>query len=128
MKVTRLLERTEYRIVKGETDAEVTGICFDNRKVKEGDAFICIRGALFDTHDVIKDIAKAHPSVIITDERWASEKSEKDLDEIDADIISVKCIPSQECFKYHLCNLIDLYARVIKTLMKNQCSCCCKTW
>lgn len=90
MNVTELLERTEYRIVKGKTDAEIKGICFDNRKVKEGDAFICIRGALFDTHDVIKDIAKSNPSVIITDEAWATSQSDEELDEIGANIVSVK--------------------------------------
>ena len=90
MNVAELLERTEYRIVRGDTDAEVTGICFDNRKVREGDAFVCIRGVLFDTHSVIGQITDAHPSVIITDEKWASEQDVADLEELDACIVAVK--------------------------------------
>ncbi len=89
MNVSELLNRTEYRLLKGRTDAEVTGICFDNRKIRQGDAFVCIRGVLFDTHDVIAEIAAAGPSVIITDEKWAEEHSADDICPGDTAMVSV---------------------------------------
>ena len=90
MKVSELIERTDYKLIKGNTDSEVTGISFDNRKVQEGNAFVCIKGVLFDTHEVIRDIAEAGPSVIVVDEKWASSKSSAEIDEIPANIISVQ--------------------------------------
>lgn len=46
-----LLERTEYRVISGSPDTEVSGVSRDNREAKAGDLFICTSGARFDTHD-----------------------------------------------------------------------------
>lgn len=90
MTVKELLERTEYDVLKGNDKAEVSGISFDNRKVRKGDLFVCIRGVYFDTHSVIGEIAQAEPAAIVADREWAASVREEELDEIDADIIIVE--------------------------------------
>ncbi len=49
-KASGLLERTEYQVICGDIDTEVTGVARDNRKAEAGNLFICTKGARFDTH------------------------------------------------------------------------------
>ena len=90
MKVSDLLDRIEYKLIKGNTDQEVTGIAFDNRRVEAGNAFVCIKGVYFDTHSVINEIAQKQPSVIIVSHEWLATKTTGDIDEIDACIVAVE--------------------------------------
>lgn len=46
-------------------DADVTGICFDSRYVKEGDAFFAYRGTGFDSNGVLEEIYKKKPALIV---------------------------------------------------------------
>ncbi|MCR4711502.1 MAG: UDP-N-acetylmuramoyl-L-alanyl-D-glutamate--2,6-diaminopimelate ligase [Clostridia bacterium] len=68
MKISELLADIEYELLQAGPDAEVTGICHDNRKLKAGDAFVCIQGVHFDTHNVTEQIA-AGGAVLIVCER-----------------------------------------------------------
>lgn len=88
MKVKELLERTEYELLTGGLDQEVKGLSFDNRTVKEGDVFVCIKGAYFDTHSKVAEIAKVHPAAIIVSSEWAEQNREV-IDGSDADIVEV---------------------------------------
>lgn len=36
----------KYSVVCGNTDADVTGITSDSRKMQDGYAFVCIKGAV----------------------------------------------------------------------------------
>jgi UDP-N-acetylmuramoyl-L-alanyl-D-glutamate--2,6-diaminopimelate ligase len=81
-----LTERLDFRLLKGDLSAEVAGLSFDNRTVGPGDAFVCIKGAYFDTHDVIDSIAAAGPSVIVVDEKRAGTL---DLADVDTSVIAV---------------------------------------
>ena len=89
MTVKELLERIEYKVIKGTLDADVNSICYDNRKVTKGDLFVCIRGAYFDTHSVVKDIAGAGAAAIIVDKVWAEGQTGETIDSIDCNIIAV---------------------------------------
>ncbi len=51
MKLSTVLEGLEYKLLAGSQDQEVLGICFDSRKSKPGDLFICIPGLKSDGHD-----------------------------------------------------------------------------
>ena len=51
MRLSELLEHSEYSVMSGTTDVEITGISRDNRKAAAGDLFICTTGARFDTHE-----------------------------------------------------------------------------
>ncbi len=69
MRLSELLERSEYSVISGNTDTEITGISRDNRKAAPGDLFICTTGARFDTHDtaVMEKLAEAGVRAFITE-------------------------------------------------------------
>lgn len=46
---------------------EISAITSDSRKVKKGDAFICIKGATFDGHTAVKSAEEAGAAVIIAE-------------------------------------------------------------
>ena len=89
MTIRQLLERIEYRKIKWIGDKDVAGLCFDNRKVKQGELFVCIRGAYFDTHDVIREIAESKPAAVIVDNAWAAKQGPESIEEIDCNILAV---------------------------------------
>ena len=57
MKIKNLVERLDYTLLQGSLEEEITGFSHDNRHVEEGDLFICIKGARFDTHNCVADVA-----------------------------------------------------------------------
>lgn len=67
MRIERLFENVPYVLLQGAPDAEVTGICHDTRTVRPGDAFVCVKGARFDTHDMVGEIAAAGAALIVVD-------------------------------------------------------------
>ena len=67
MKLSRLLERMEYRLMAGSTDTEITNLVYDSRKVVEGSVFVCISGSVRDAHDFIPDVAAKGAAAIIVE-------------------------------------------------------------
>ena len=88
MRVLDLLEKTEYKVLKGSLAGDAAGLAFDNRRVGKGDLFVCIKGVMFDTHNVIEDIASKSPAAIVVSGEWADANAGV-IDELDATIISV---------------------------------------
>ena len=75
-KLKEWLKETEYRILKGTDECEVTDIIYDSRKACPGTVFLCMRGSTVDSHDFIKEVAaKGCRSIIV----------EKELNELDLD-------------------------------------------
>lgn len=67
MKLSELLAKLNYELVNGELSAEIDRIVYDTRqKMSRGDVFVCVRGAVFDGHDYIKDAAAAGVTAVIT--------------------------------------------------------------
>ena len=64
-----------HRIEKLFQESEVTGVSFDSRKVKSGDAFFAISGENFDGNKYIEDAFKNGASIVFTDN--AVKKSDK---------------------------------------------------
>ncbi len=87
MIVKELLAAVPHRLIKGHEEGIAGGICMNTKKVKAGDVYICIRGARFDAHDMMEEIAAADPSVIVVSEEWASTH---DAAAIDANIVAVQ--------------------------------------
>ncbi|MGN0298251.1 MAG: UDP-N-acetylmuramoyl-L-alanyl-D-glutamate--2,6-diaminopimelate ligase [Lachnospiraceae bacterium] len=73
MKIKMLLERVEYELLQGNLEEEITGICHDNRQVAEGDAFLCIAGARFDTHNCIDEIAAKGAALIVVEKEVSTQ-------------------------------------------------------
>lgn len=67
MKIEKILERVSYTLLQGSLEGEVNGISHDNRQVQAGDAFICIRGARFDTHNCAAEIAAKGAALIVVE-------------------------------------------------------------
>ncbi len=68
MKLGELLSKLNYELINGDSAVEIERIVYDSReKVKHGDVFICICGAVFDGHDFIKNVAANGASAIIVE-------------------------------------------------------------
>ncbi len=65
MVLKQLIEVTTPLQVIGNSEAEVTGIEIDSRKVKSGSAFVAMRGTQSDGHDYIGKAVELGASVII---------------------------------------------------------------
>lgn len=76
MLVKDLLKRVTYEVVAGDLSCEAGDICCDTRTVKNGDAFTCIRGVNFDSHDKLHEIIEAKPALIVISEEWANTNAE----------------------------------------------------
>ncbi|MFV0343297.1 MAG: UDP-N-acetylmuramoyl-L-alanyl-D-glutamate--2,6-diaminopimelate ligase [Anaerocolumna sp.] len=74
MKLSKLLERSEYILKQGNTDIEITDLVYDSRKVTKGSVFVCISGAVSDGHEYVKDAIEKGALAIIT---------EKELETVD---------------------------------------------
>ena len=80
MKLEKILNNIDYKLIKGSLDTEVAGLYYDSRKVTDGSAFICLSGTQVDGHDYIKSaIEKGATTIII----------EKDV-EVSEDVTVVK--------------------------------------
>ena len=80
MKLEKILNNIDYKLIKGSLDTEVSGLYYDSRKVTNGSAFICLSGTQVDGHDYIEfAIEKGATTIII----------EKDV-EVPEDVTVVK--------------------------------------
>ena len=68
MLLSKLLEKTEYEVLRGSVDIEITEIVNDSRKVKKGCVFPCIRGASFDGHKFAAEVASKGAAAVVVEE------------------------------------------------------------
>lgn len=80
MNLNVILNDINYEIVKGNIDVDVSDICYDSRKVKDGSLFVALIGASSDGHDYIEMAINNGASVIVV---------EKDV-EVDSDVTVIK--------------------------------------
>jgi len=62
-----LLKKSDYQIINGTLDQEVTGLVYDSRKVTEGCMFVCIKGAAYDSHEHVDEIAAKGAAVLVAE-------------------------------------------------------------
>ena len=68
MKIKELFKNTPYFVLQGSEDIEVTGICDNSAKCRQGDLFISIIGEKVDGHDYIeKAVANGAAAVVVED-------------------------------------------------------------
>ena len=65
MTVEKLLEGLKYKLIRGSVDTGITGVCYDSRRIRYGDAYICIKGGNFDGHTAIYDVVTAGARLIV---------------------------------------------------------------
>ena len=68
MQLKKLLEKLEYTCINGTEEAEVTGVVYDSRKIREGNAFVCLKGAVYDGHKYAKEAVQKGAAVLIVEE------------------------------------------------------------
>lgn len=68
MQLTTLLERLNYKVLQGNDEIEITELVNDSRKVCEGSAFVCIRGAIVDGHEFIEEVCKNGAKALIVEQ------------------------------------------------------------
>ena len=65
MKLLQLFERTDFTLVKGNPDIDISALVYDSRKAGSGSLFVCIVGAVSDGHNYIPDVIKKGASAIL---------------------------------------------------------------
>jgi UDP-N-acetylmuramoyl-L-alanyl-D-glutamate--2,6-diaminopimelate ligase len=55
MKLYELIKAVDVTQVCGNDDVEITGICADSKKVREGNLFVCFAGGKHDSHEYIAE-------------------------------------------------------------------------
>lgn len=69
MKLGELLKYIDYERIYGDSEREITGLCSDSRKVKEGDIFFCYEGEKFDSHEFAQSAVSAGASALICERK-----------------------------------------------------------
>ena len=71
MKLRQIIESTGAAILAGSEELEITSIFCDSRKVKEGSAFIAVKGCNGDGHDYIDQAVRNGAVAVIGADRKA---------------------------------------------------------
>lgn len=67
MKIYELLDSIDYEILQGDVSGEVNNICWDSRKVKLGDLFICVKNRNIDRHDFIMEAISNGAKIVVVE-------------------------------------------------------------
>lgn len=67
MKLSELLTKTEFTLLAGTLDREITGICCDSRKATEGGLFVALPGARADGHAFIPAVAEKGVAAVVVE-------------------------------------------------------------
>ena len=69
MKLSELLAGSEYEVIRGSLDIEISDIIYDSRKIIKDCVFVCMVGANFDGHDFIeKAVEQGAAAVVVSRE------------------------------------------------------------
>lgn len=67
--VAQLLASTQGRLISGRKNCRATGISIDTRTLKQGEAFIALKGTNFDGHDFLREAAVKGAGVLIVQQQ-----------------------------------------------------------
>ena len=60
-----MLENLQYKVLSGDDGINVNHLQNDSRKVEKEDVFVCIKGAGFDGHKFVDDVAKKGAKAVV---------------------------------------------------------------
>lgn len=106
MKLSKLVEKLEYKLVQGNIDTEISTLVYDSRKVEKDSVFVCISGTVRDAHDFIPDVVKAGATAVIV---------EKDV-EVAEGVTVIKVENSRKALAYMAAAYFDYPSEKIKTI------------
>ena len=65
--VSGLLKNLDYQIIKGTREGEITALVYDSRRVTKDCMFVCIKGAVYDSHEHVEEITAKGARVIVAE-------------------------------------------------------------
>lgn len=65
--VSGLLKNLDYSMIKGTEEGEITELVYDSRKVTKDCMFVCIKGAMYDSHEHVEEITAKGARVIVAE-------------------------------------------------------------
>ena len=71
MKLQKLVERLDCKVLAGSLDTEITSFTYDSREVEEGGCFLCVTGTVADGHAFIPDAIKKGATALIVEREVA---------------------------------------------------------
>lgn len=106
MKLSKLLEKIEYEVQKGDVDTEIASIAYDSRKVQENAVFVCLSGSRTDGHEFVEEVIKKGAKAVVV---------EKDIT-VKEDITVIKVKDSRYALSLISAAYFDYPAEKIKTI------------
>lgn len=67
MTIQDILEQSEYELVAGTLEKEITELVYDSRKIVPGCMFVCIKGAAFDGHSCVAQAAAQQAAAVVAE-------------------------------------------------------------
>lgn len=67
MKLSKIFDNINYKLIKGTLDLDISGIEIDSRKIKPGNIFVAIKGFVVDGHNYIDKAIENGATCIIVD-------------------------------------------------------------
>ena len=58
MKLSKLVQKLNYKLLAGSIDVEISSVVYDSRKIKQGAVFVCIKGTVRAGQDFIPEMMK----------------------------------------------------------------------
>ena len=58
MKLSKLVQKLNYKVLKGSIDVDVSSVVYDSRKIKQDAVFVCIKGTIRAGQDFIPEMMK----------------------------------------------------------------------
>ena len=90
MKLSKLLEKLEFEVLKGSLETEITELVYDSRKAVEGCVFLCISGTRNDAHAYIPSAVEKGATAIIVEKKV----------EVDADVTVIYVESARKALAY----------------------------
>lgn len=91
MRIKEWLTGTEYTLIQGDLDAEVTDVVYDSRKAKPGVVFVCMRGTRVDSHDFISEVIEKGITVLVV---------EKDIESLPKSVTVIRVTNARETLAF----------------------------
>ncbi len=106
MKCKELLGEISYEITQGSEETEISSLVMDSRKVKEGDVFVCISGAVRDGHEFAAEVCQKGAAVLVVEHPV----------EVSKDVTVVKVADTRVALAYMAAAYYGHPARQLKTI------------
>ena len=112
MKLLKLLEKSEYKVVKGNVEIEIEHLIMDSRKVGQNDIFVCIKGANSNGHDFVLDVIEKGAIAIVIEEDLKPEV----MEQISENICFIKVENSRKALAFLSAAYFDYPAEKLVTI------------